>query len=87
MPKEKEGLGILNLKLQNQGLLLKYLHKFYNKIDTPWVSLIWNSYFTGKVPHAMNPCGSFWRREIFKLTPIFPGITKVTIGDGSTTLF
>jgi hypothetical protein len=35
-PKQKGGLGILNLKIQNEGLLLKYLHKFYNKVDTPW---------------------------------------------------
>jgi hypothetical protein len=27
-PKKKGGLGILNLKLQNEALLLKYLHKF-----------------------------------------------------------
>jgi hypothetical protein len=86
-PKKKGGLGILNLKLQNQGLLLKYLHKFYNKTDTPWVHLIWNSYYFGKVPHTMSPCGSFWWREIFKLTPIYRGITKILIGDGSTALF
>jgi hypothetical protein len=86
-PKKKGGLGILNLKLQNQGLLQKYLHKFYNKIDTPWVYLIWNSYYTGKVPHAMSPSGSFWWRDIFKLTPIYRGITNIIIGDGSTTLF
>jgi hypothetical protein len=34
-PKENGGPRILNLKIQNQGLLLKYLHKFYNKEDTP----------------------------------------------------
>jgi hypothetical protein len=34
-PKDRGGLSILNLKLQNEGLLLKYLHKFYNKVDTP----------------------------------------------------
>lgn len=37
--KNKGGLGVLNLKIQNQGLLLKFLHKFYNKDDTPWHSL------------------------------------------------
>jgi hypothetical protein len=35
----------------------------------------------------MNSCGSFWWKEIFKLTPIYRGITKVTIGNGSTVLF
>jgi hypothetical protein len=39
-PKEKGGLGVINLRLQNDALLLKQLHKFYNKVDTPWVSLI-----------------------------------------------
>jgi hypothetical protein len=39
-PKEKGGLGVINLRLQNDALLLKQLHKFYNKADTPWVNLI-----------------------------------------------
>jgi hypothetical protein len=29
-PKNKGGLGIINLRLQNDALLLKQLHKFYN---------------------------------------------------------
>jgi hypothetical protein len=87
VPKKKEGLGILDLKIQNEGLLLKYLHKFYNKTDTPWVHLLWNSYYTGKIPHAMDPCGSFWWRDVFKLVPIFRGISVCNVGDGSSTLF
>jgi hypothetical protein len=43
-PKKKGGLEILNLKIQNQSLLLKYLHKFNNMEDTPWVTLASNSY-------------------------------------------
>lgn len=39
-PKEKGALGVINLRLQNDALLMKQLHKFYNKVDTPWVSLI-----------------------------------------------
>ena len=42
-PKSQGGLGVLNLHVQNNALLLKNLHKFYNKHDIPWVSLIWNS--------------------------------------------
>jgi hypothetical protein len=86
-PKKKGGLGVLNLKIQNQGLLLKYLHKFYNKVDTPWVHLIWNTYYRGHIPHALPPCGSFWWSDVFKLTPIFRGIASAKIGDGTTTLF
>jgi hypothetical protein len=33
--KEKDGLGIINLRSQNNALLLKYLDKFYNKKEIP----------------------------------------------------
>jgi hypothetical protein len=86
-PKKSGGLGVLNLRIQNEGLLLKYLHKFYNRVDTPWVHLIWNSYYTNKIPHTMAPCGSPWWRDILKLVPIFRGIDCSQIGDGRATLF
>lgn len=38
--KEQGGLGVLDLKTQNEALVLKHLHKFLNKTDTPWVALI-----------------------------------------------
>jgi hypothetical protein len=59
-PKENGGLGIVNFQKKNTALLLKHLDKFYNKSDTPWVQLIWNSYYTDSVPHSARPCGSFW---------------------------
>lgn len=31
-PKQKGGLGIKDLELQNDALLLKHLNKFYNKV-------------------------------------------------------
>lgn len=34
-PKKNGGLGILDFKKQNEGLLLKHLHKFFNKEDIP----------------------------------------------------
>lgn len=34
LPKEG-GLGVINLKTQNEALLLKNLHKFFNRADTP----------------------------------------------------
>jgi len=86
-PKKKGGLGILNLRVQNDGLLLKYLHKFYNKVDTPWVTLIWNTYYTDKIPHALSPRGSFWWKDVFKLSHIFRGIALSSIGNGTSTLF
>lgn len=37
MPKNKGGLGLKNLRIMNESLLIKHLHKFYNKEDVPWV--------------------------------------------------
>ena len=34
-PKRNGGLGVLNLKIQNDALLLKLLHKFDNQLDMP----------------------------------------------------
>lgn len=58
LPKNKGGLGVLNLKVQNEALLLKFLHKFYNHHETPWVSLIWDSYYSDSIPHTTSLCGS-----------------------------
>jgi hypothetical protein len=33
------GLGIINMKIQNNALLLKFLKKFYNNADIPLVKL------------------------------------------------
>jgi hypothetical protein len=60
LPKEEGGLGVLNLKTQNEALLLKNLHKFYNKVDTPWVHLVWDKhYHNGKLPSHIKKdlCG------------------------------
>jgi hypothetical protein len=40
-PNSKWGLGVINLRLQNDVLLMKNLDKFFNKADLPWVQLIW----------------------------------------------
>jgi hypothetical protein len=50
-PKGKGGLGVLNLRLQNDVLLMKNLDKFFNRADLPWVQLIWHNYYrNGQIP-------------------------------------
>jgi hypothetical protein len=34
-PKDQGGLGVMHLETQNNALLLKNLHKFYNIMDIP----------------------------------------------------
>jgi len=38
--KKNGGLGVIKLQTQNESLLLKHFHKFFNKLDVPWVNLI-----------------------------------------------
>ena len=82
-PKTKGGLSIINLRLQNDALLLKHLHKFYSKEDVPWVGLIWNKYYTNKSPHTAREIGSFWWNDILRLSTLCRGIARCSLGDGS----
>lgn len=87
-PKKKGGLGVIDLKLQNEALLMKHLHKFYNQHDLPWVKLIWQSYYiNGEAPHAKRLCGSFWWRDTMRLVTFFRSISTGEVGIGSTLLF
>ena len=86
-PKSSGGLGILDLRVQNDGLLLKFLHKFFNKLDIPWVQLIWDTYYLDSIPHAAEICGSFWWRDLIHLMPIYRGITKAQVHTGKDILF
>ena len=79
-PKRKGGLGVSDLKTQNVELLLKHLYKFYNHHDVPWVTLIWDTNYAGRLPHAVDPIGSFWWRDIMQLSNVFRGITRLRLG-------
>ena len=37
LPKSHGGSGILDIPTHNQALLMKFLHKFFNKHDLPWL--------------------------------------------------
>jgi hypothetical protein len=87
VPKKQGVLGVLNLNVHNDAMLLKFLHKFFNREDIPWVQLIWNTYYSaGKLP-GQHKKGSFWWRDIVKLLHKFKNLTSITVADGSTVLF
>lgn len=71
-----------NLYLQNEALLQKQLDKFYNKKDIPWVHLIWESYYIGKVPHLQRVKGSFWWRDIIRLVIQFKEVATCIPASG-----
>jgi hypothetical protein len=39
-PKHTNRLGVINLQHYNQALLMKFLHKFFNRLDQSWVDLV-----------------------------------------------
>jgi hypothetical protein len=86
-PKMKGGLGVIKLRIQNETLLLKNLHKFFNKVDLPWVQLIWAQYYpNGKVPSQI-PKVSFWWRGMLRLLTHYKGLAYEVAGSGHTILF
>jgi hypothetical protein len=84
LPKSEGGLGVLQLEIHNEALLLKNLHKFFNKADIPWVHLIWEKHYrNGRLPnHTLK--GSFWWRDILRLLGKFKSCASVLIQYGNT---
>ena len=74
--------------MQNESLLLKHLHKFYNKAQVPWVQLVWDKYYSrNRLPvHSVNFKGSFWWRDILKLLSLFKDLAPVQVKDGKSCL-
>jgi hypothetical protein len=82
------GLGITDLRTHNTALLMKFLHKFYNIADLPWVHLTWNHFYrNSKPPHERKNVGSFWWRDIMSLAPKFIQMSKCTVKSGTSVSF
>jgi hypothetical protein len=81
-PKQQGGLGVLNLDIQNKAFLLKNVHKLFNREDTPWVNLIWNSYYASGAVHGQRLVGSFWWRAYLKLLDSYKALARCNLGDG-----
>jgi hypothetical protein len=84
--RENGGLGVHDLYILNESLLLKHLHKFFNKCDIPWVQLVWNTQYNAQTVPTNSRKGSFWWKDIFKLLVKFKNMATPTVGDGSSCL-
>jgi hypothetical protein len=78
---------VVRLETHNKALLLKYLHKFFNNYDLPWVNLIWNNYYRSDRLPSCSIIGSFWWRSLISLVQNFKGLASPTIGNGRTIFF
>ena len=86
-PKNQGGLGVMNIFVQNQVLLLKNLHKFYNRENIPWVNLIWEAYYDNGILPGQIWEGSFWWKCNLRLIDSYKAMARCTIGDGKSALF
>ena len=86
-PKNKGGLGVINLTLQNEALQLKQLDKFYCKVDVQWVNLIWKTYYSTEVPHMAKEKGSFWWKDLLRLNFQMRGVAFCVPSRGDTISF
>lgn len=68
---------------------MKFLDKFYNGADTPWVSLTWSKFYSNSQtpPQARSSIGSFWQKDIMSLFDKFRDLASCNPSNGKTALF
>jgi hypothetical protein len=86
-PKMKGGLAVIKLRVQNEALLLKNMHKFFNKADLPWVHLVWSQYNPNGKPPSNAPKGSSWWRCMFRMLDQSKGIAQGIVSSCDTIMF
>lgn len=74
LPKNEAGFGIKKMAVQNDALLMKNLHKFFNHAEVPWVQLVWDKYYH-TILLGQRKRGSFWWRNIIILLDQYKGIS------------
>lgn len=85
-PKTEGGPGVLDLRKQNEALMMKNLHKFFNDFDIP-CSLIWEKlYPKGKLSNFQKK-GGFWWRANLKLFKKIKSLAVIQINGQSCLLW
>ena len=74
----------MDIFVQNKALLLKNMHKFYNRHNIPWVNLIWETYYSNDLLPGSNWIGSFWWKANLRLIDNFKSFARCHIGDGKS---
>lgn len=86
--KNREGLVLL-ICSQNDALFMKFLDKFYNNADIPWVKLTWSKLYSNDniPPQCRAPVGSFWWKDTLKLFDKFKNLATCQLNKHNTVLF
>jgi hypothetical protein len=81
-PKSHGGIELRNLKVQNQCLLLKLLHRIHTSGDSSWAP--WVHAHIDLVSMQGEVVGAHWT-EVRSLLPIYHALTTVVLKDGRST--
>ncbi|KAJ4808570.1 RNA-directed DNA polymerase (reverse transcriptase)-related family protein [Rhynchospora pubera] len=90
LPKSHGGLGLLDFKLHNRALLLRWVWKLYTCRQSLWFALASNLFSARrgcKSPALWVSGGSFFWRDLRSLFPLFQLSTRVTVQSGVDTSF
>jgi hypothetical protein len=82
--KKDGGLGIIDLHVHSKALLVKFIHKFYNREDLPCVSLTWESFYSSNAPHLKRSAGSFWGRDVMSVVDDYFKLASCNVHCGTT---
>lgn len=80
---------MIDIKSQNDALLMKFLENFFNHADVPWVTLTWSKFYSNPQtpPQARCPIGSFWWKEVLKLFDKYQSLASCIRNKGNTVMF
>ncbi|GJN05040.1 hypothetical protein PR202_ga22638 [Eleusine coracana subsp. coracana] len=83
-PKENGGLGVKNIAVQNQCLLLKLLHRLHYPADSAWATWARSEICVATLKGNLD--GTHWQ-ALRCLLPAYQSITMSKVGDGNATDF
>ncbi|KAJ3687601.1 hypothetical protein LUZ61_016765 [Rhynchospora tenuis] len=90
LPKSFGGFGLLNLKLQNIALLLRWWWRLYNNPHTLWTEfarLLFAKQDPSIPPIAWNATESFFWKDLLSIRSYFQLSTTTVVGSGLNTSF
>jgi hypothetical protein len=84
-PKNQGGLGIVDVATHNKVLMMKNLHKFFNKADLSRVKMIWGTY-NSTLPAGKLEGSPWWKTRI-KLIGTYKQVVTSIVENGATTTY
>ncbi|KAJ4808416.1 RNA-directed DNA polymerase (reverse transcriptase)-related family protein [Rhynchospora pubera] len=89
LPKDLGGLGVMNLRMMNISLMLKWLWLLVAKPSSQWSTIVHLliSSRNNTAPLTWNTLGFFFWKDLLSLRHIFTIATTAKVADGKKTLF